>query len=825
MRSLRFFNFVLACFFSLAIICAQTSTVNRVSVKGIVLDSITDETIPYATIKVFGKLNPDKVEKAVPTDQDGKFQFYMNKSGDYEIVVEFMGKESAKKEFSIGNNKSLDLGTVYLKDNSQVLGEVTVSAQKPLVKVDLDKITYSIEDDPESTTSTALDMMKKVPMVTVDGEDNIQLKGSSEYKIYMNGKPSSMITSNPKDVLKSMPASSIKNIEIITDPGAKYDAEGLAGIINIITQRQTSMSGYTARVNTRADHRGGFGFGGHLTVKSGKFGFTGNYNYYDYKNPRGDASLYRHTKNDPVNTYLNQDGTTEFGGNGQFGSGEISYEIDTLNLINVGFDRYYGKSKQNMFTHALMENAANERTYEYNQRTNRDFVYGSTSANIDYQRTSAKVKERLFTFSYKFNTSPNDWSSDNRIENVYDYKDEFNRQYSDASMKEHTVQVDYTTPFAKIHVLEAGGKYINRNNKSESNYSLQNSSGDWESLNRPWDSFKHVQNIYAAYLGYNVRVQKWGFKTGVRYEATNLDVKYKMLPDSNFVNDYSNLVPSATISYQLSPIQNIRFGYNMRILRPGIWQLNPFPNSTDAQNEQIGNPRLDAVKSHALNMNYSYFNPKFNFNANLTYNFSDNNIERVTIIEGDVSKRIFQNVAENKKLGLFVFFNWSPTPKLRITSNLSGSYIDLRADGIERRNHGFTSNYFGNVAYTLPKNYKISGYGGGMTPNIYLENRGASYNYYGLSVSKDFMGDKLSVNLMAMNFLSKMNFKDELETPEIYMKSNTEFNQMRLGLSVSFKFGELKSQIKKTKRGISNDDVINNSGGNGGGQGGQPSGG
>lgn len=824
MRNLYLVQFILLLVLSQGISFAQQNHAERIIVKGVVLDSMTNETIPYATIKISDKLNPDKIEKAVPSGQDGKFQFTMSKKGDFVMLVEFMGKESARKEFSIKEGRTVDLGKILLKENSQILNEVTVSAQKPLVKVDLDKIIYNTEDDPEANTSTALDILKKVPMVTVDGEDNIQLRGSSEYKIYMNGKPSSMITSNPTDVLKSMPASSIKNIEVITDPGAKYDAEGLAGIINIITQRQTSMVGYTARVNSRVDHRGGFGLGGHLTVKSGKLGFTGNYNYYDYKNPKGDASVYRYSKNDDVNTYLHRDGTTKFNGHGQFGSGEISYEIDSLNLVNVGFDSYSGKSRQRSFMHTLMENRLNDKEFEYEQSTIGEYTYGSTSVNVDYQRASGKVKDRLLTVSYKFNFSPNDWNSDNDIKNIFKFEDgRSNSQYSDGDMKEHTIQIDYVTPFAKIHTLEVGGKYINRNNKSNSGYRILDNSGNWEQIARPWDRFKHVQDIFAAYLGYNVRVKKWGFKAGARYEATGLEAKYQVKPENNFDKDYSNLVPSATVSYQLKPMQTIRAGYNMRILRPGIRQLNPFPNTTDTLNVIEGNPKLDAVKSHSLNLNYSYFNPKFNFNANLTYDFSDNNIERVTRVEGEVVRRTYENVAQSKRLGLFVFFNWSPNPKFRVTSNLSGSYIDLRAeDEFMRKNHGFTSDYFANVMYTLPLQYRINLFAGGRTSGIYLENKGNAYTYHGLSLSKDFMGDKLSVSLSASNFLAKMKFKDELDTQDIYMKSTTDFNQMRLGLSVSFKFGELKSQIKKAKRSIKNDDIINSSDGQGGsaGQGG-----
>ena len=255
--------------------------------------------------------------------------------------IQYLGKDPLSRSFTIKNENLLDFGKVLLKNSKTTLSEVVVSAQRPLVKVDLDKITYSLEDDPDSKTSTLMDMLKKVPMITVDAEDKIELKGSSSYKIYMDGKPSSMLANNPKDILKSMPASSIKNIEVITDPGPKYDAEGLAGIINIITNKQSSLGGYTATVNSRVDTRGGYGLGAFLTMKKGKIGFTGNYNYYNYKSPWADgAHSSRENFQSENRRFMESSGRSKFTGDGQYGGGELSYEIDTLNLINIGFDKY-----------------------------------------------------------------------------------------------------------------------------------------------------------------------------------------------------------------------------------------------------------------------------------------------------------------------------------------------------------------------------------------------------------------------------------------------------------------------------------------------------
>jgi len=799
---------------------AQQSPVKNVQVKGVVVDSLTNETIPYATIRISDKDRPDTVIKIIPSDENGKFSFFLNKEGDYRLAIEFIGKSGTIKDFVIKDSEVvLDLGNIPMSDNAKLLGEVIVSAQKPLIKSDPDKITYHVEDDPESKTTTVLDMLRKVPMVTVDGEDNIQLKGSSDYKVYMNGKPSNMISSNPRDILRSMPANTIKNIEVITDPGAKYDAEGLAGIINIITQKQSSMQGYTATVNANADTQGGYRLGGNLIFKIGKFGFMGNYNYYRFKSPDGEYDLYRESFHDNRHKYLNNRGDTELDANGQYGSGELSYEIDTLNLINIGYSRYLGSSKNRSSFNSQLQDNNLETIQEYNIRSRSKNTWGNTGFNIDYQRTSGKVKDRLLTVSYRFALSPNDWNSDNTIENIFDYNVPTNKQFSDGDMKEHTFQLDYTTPFAKIHSLEAGAKYIIRQNESDSRREFLGDGGHWISYPGINDRFKHEQNILAVYLGYNLKYKKLALKTGLRYERTDLKAKYPLNSSHNFSNDYSNLVPSIAMTYQLRPTQNMRLAYNMRIMRPGIGQLNPFSNTTDSMNIVVGNPKLDAVKSHSVSLSYSSFGPKFVFNTNLSYNFLDNSIERVTFYDSGITRTVYENIGENKTLSLFTYMSWTPNQKFRITGNLSGSYTDIRAnDKLDQKNSGFSGQFQANVVYTVPQSnsflskLKVNTYGGYGFPSINLQGDGGSFYFYGFALSKDFMKDKLNVRLAASSpFSSSRTFSVKQNTPDFYMKTNSVLKIRQFSVTVSFKFGEMKAQIKKAIRGISNDDSVGGS--------------
>ena len=214
--------------------------------------------------------------KLAVTGADGRFDERLAVPGTYLIHFTSVGKSPVQKEFSISaNRRNVDLGKILIAEATEMLKGVEVVAQKPLVKAEIDKVTYSIEDDPDSKTNTTLEMLRKVPLVTVDGEDKIQVNGSSKFKVHVNGKPNNMMSNNPTEVLRSMPANSIKSIEVITEPGAKYDAEGVAGILNIITIG-AGMEGYTVTLNGGASNMRVYG-GGYGTVQSGKFTVTGNY--------------------------------------------------------------------------------------------------------------------------------------------------------------------------------------------------------------------------------------------------------------------------------------------------------------------------------------------------------------------------------------------------------------------------------------------------------------------------------------------------------------------------------------------------------------------
>lgn len=810
-------------------------------IKGVLLDSLTQEGEPYATIKIVKKEAPAHALKMLVTDMKGKFQEKIPGTGNFVMTISSIGRSTIVKDFTVKvGEKVVDFGTLYITDASNELGQVEVVAQKPLVKADIDKIEYNVQDDPDSKSNSVLEMLRKVPLVTVDGEDNIKVNGSSSFKVYVNGKPNNMMSNNPTEVLKSMPANSIKHIEVITNPGPKYDAEGVGGILNIVTIG-SGLEGYTATFSGNVSNMGAGGglFG---TVKSGKLTVSARYNYNYNDRPRSYSGGNRRTVGDITegSSDLDYDGSSKGHGSFQSGSMEASYEIDTLRLVSMSFGLWGGGNNSTSINNTLatVPGTSNE-LYRYVSDGRSKSSWYSIDGGVDYQRMF-HVKDRMFTLSYKINTSPqtsDSYSTYNDMHAATDWEDFLKRLYdlnNDGSQNttEHTFQADYTTPIGKIHTLEAGAKYILRDNSSEDDrYERQiGTTGDYVLDEEHSSHYKHQNDILAAYMGYGLRVKKISGRLGVRYEHTKQEVKYLLGRGDDFNKNFDDVVPSASIGYKLTDMSNLRFGYNMRIYRPGIWYLNPYLNDSNPTNISQGNSHLDSEKSHSFNLSYSNFTQKFNINLSARYSFTNNSIEQVTEqvkdteIEGlqnptgkEVLYSTYQNIGKSRNASLSGYVNWNATSNTRIYANLYGNYTYMEgANGL--KNDGWNLFAYGGAQQSLPHDWRISLNIYGQTPWIMLQGKGSSFFDYGLSVNKSFLNKRLTLSAFASNFFKKYTSPtSSIEGVGFTQDSWNRYTRQRFGVSVSYRIGELKASVKKAARTISNDDVKSGGGEGGGG--------
>ena len=808
-------------FFLFVVFAYSETTTSPIVVKGIVLDSLTNTTLPYATVSVSSAEKPTIYLKRLASGVKGDFELTLNKAGNYLLSFESVGMNKLVKNFSITSNQTkFDLGKINMVSSDQKLAGVTVVANKPLVKVDLDKISYDTKSDPESQSTNVLEMLKKVPMVTVDGEDNIQVKGSANFKVYINGKPSNMTATNPSQVLKSMPASSIKSIEVITEPGAKYEAEGVGGIINIVTEK--AMAGYTGNVQAGVDSRGGYNGGFYFSTKTGKLGLTANLNYNNRSDPGRTSTVYRESVSGIGGKYLNQGIASDNRYHFFYGNLEASYEIDSLNLISLTVGGHNGGNHSKVNGLSVSSDELRDTLNAFSQYTDSKGTWGGEELSLDYQR-SFKKPDKLLTFSYKLGNTPNNTDNYSKATGILNYPDSEQKIKSNASGNEHTFQVDYTEPFNKIHVMELGAKYILRLNNSDNLYqNYDDATNAWvDTPGRNTNDMKHTQHILGVYGSYTLKLEKFSIKGGLRYEHTNSIVDFSQNPTLDFKVPFDNVVPSVSASYKLTQTSNLRLSYNQRISRPGIWYLNPFYDDTNPLAISQGNPDLKPEVDNSFSLNYGNFSPKVNFNANLYTSFTNNSIEDVSkLLASGATYTTYENIGSVNNTGLYIYGSWQMNKIVKWNCNTSVNYSKYKTnDGSGLENHGMRYTFSGGAQFTLPSDFKLNLNGGYYSSGVSLQGTNPSFHYSSLSFGRDFFAKKLNVTMRIQDpFESTKKMKFTTQASTYYQQTDMVVKGRYFGFTASYRFGEMKAQIKKVERGISNDDVKGGGGGQGGGQ-------
>lgn len=784
---------------------------NSATITGFITDSLTNQALAYSTINVVKQSEPNVFYKTFASDENGKFKFQLPYPEQYILAFASAAKSVRKLNLNLTDQTEKDLGKIQLAEKENQLAEVEIVAAKPLIKTEIDRFSYSLDNDPDSKTSTLIEMIKKVPMLSVDNDENIKLKGNSKFKILMDGKETNMTADDLKNMMKATQANTIKEIQVITDPGAKYESEGLDGIINIVTQKNTKLGGYVVNLNMGADHFGSFNTGVSTQIKYGKLGVNASLSRNSSKRPAAESSSFREAYNDSKNKYMNSLGSSKSNGSSNYGNIRLNYEIDTLRLLSISSSWNGYEGEYNSTSKTSMANDANVSQFEY--KGNNTGTYDSKYINLDvnYQRTSSKDKDRLLTFSYQLSSQPGNNYSKSGIENILNYPGYDSESNSERNGLTHIFQTDFTTPIKKVHVIETGIKYSARINKSNSLYTIRYPLASDKADSTSRNKFRNEQDVLSAYLSYRYTLgKKWSFRGGLRLENTRQSIEYPEKKEQNFKNSYLSVVPSLSLSYKVSSMQTLRTNYRMGMYRPGIWYLNPYNSSTDTLYVQEGNPNLKAEKYHNFGLGYDGNINKVYIGLNLNYSFSNNSINDVTELRNNVTYTTYENIGKERRTGGWLSLTWSPNTKFRLSSNGGLSYVYFeRAGANAEKNSGWSSNVYGDLNYTAPLKIKLGANLNYNSPWISSQGKGSSYFEYNFNLSRDFLSkDRLSVRMYANAPFSKnKDYQNITKTTTFYSESHYQYPQRRYGISISIRIGEMKVGVKETSRGINNDDT------------------
>ena len=785
-----------------AVMTAQTT------VKGVLTDENLGEAEPFATVRVFKHGKTDKPVAMFLTKEDGSFSQQVKGKGRYDIVFSSVGKEDLKQTITLNNQGTLDLGTLLIKENATMLKGVEIVAQKPLVKMDVDKMSYNVAEDEDAKSNTVLDMLRKVPMVTVDGQDNITVNGSSSFKVYVDGMPNVMFNSNPSMVFKSMPATAVKSIEVVTNPGAKYDAEGAGGVLNIIMNKQNpqaaqSMNGYNGTVRASGGNKSISG-GAFISGQQGKLSYSANV-MTTYSKPGTTDTEVEITQNNPNGTSQLMTSSNKVTIPFTMGNLTLGYQIDSVSALNVtaSINSLNIKSDGNSTT--TMGGGSYGKGFSYGSSTDMRNSRTSFSGSIDYQRFFNKEHTQSLALTYQLNYSPSTVKSDNIFNTTSSIIDLTNR-YSENKEKttDHTFQIDYTMPIATGQTLSFGTKLQLRDATSDAKYYKKGVYDPTSSMD-----YEYKNSILAGYGEYAGNFGKIGAKAGLRYEQTWQNVEYHLGNGDDFKKNYGSLVPSASLQYTIGQGSNLGLTYNMRISRPGITYLNPYVDKTNPTTRTYGNTDLDVEKNHNLALVYNMFTPKLMLNLNLHHNFTDNAIEQYSFYDAqNLLNTTYGNIVKRHQTGLNGYVNWLAAKKTRLFLNGALNYTDLRSNTLSQSNSGWSANAMIGLQQTLPADFKLSVYAMTSTKNYTLQGWSGGFNLITANISKSLLKDKLNLSLMGMMGLNKggnINIESHSQGKDFTSHTLTKVPLYGFTFTVSYTFGNSKRQAQQHTSRIQND--------------------
>ncbi|MRS62395.1 TonB-dependent receptor domain-containing protein [Larkinella terrae] len=811
-------------------------------ISGLLMDSTSSQPVEYATIALIDT----KTNKPIDgTTADGKGKFTLSKlaPGTYKLQYSFLGySNKTSAPINIVKGSDINVGVVKLSQDVRTLGEVTVTGQAALIEEKVDRLVYNAEKDITSKGGDATDIMRKVPMLSVDLDGNVSLRGSSNVRVLINNKPSTIVATSVADALKQIPADMIKSVEVITSPSAKYDAEGSAGIINIVTKKNT-LQGATMNVDMGTGNRSS-NLNLNASYRQGKMGFNlGGFGRAMY-NIKGAFNSTQSTVGQVGTTTTIQSADTRQ--RGMFGNYQLGWDYDIDKNTSLTATVRYGLRNMTNFQDNLQTlSYLNLLASMSGRNVATKNTSGTVDANVSYTKTYKPNQELSVLGLYSRNNNTNNFVAE--LLNGTDMHTITGRQRNDnlSSNQESTLQIDYQTPIKKNQLLEFGGKGIFRNVNSDYKYFI--AVGDNEnyqnSPNQQANTLNYDQNITAGYVAYTYASKtKWTLKAGGRYEYTFINAHFNQTEqgsDLSTIPNYGVFVPSVNVSKSIKGGKIVKLGYNRRIQRPGIQFLNPNVNVSNPLNISQGNPFLKPELTDNFELGLSGQVKKFYLNATLFARVTNNSItsvrDTVTRNTGSVVNPVyqqvisssFQNIGKEQAYGVNLFTNvtlfsiWQMGGGIDLyhtylTNNNASAVYGASNSGWVIGGRLFTS-------VTLKNGWGLQGFGGGRGRQINLQGYQGSFAFYNLGVKKDFNNKRGSIGIGAENFFNHpFKVRSESKSPILTQSSVNSMYNAGVRVNFSYRLGKMSLDGSgfslRRKKSINNDDQKGGGDDNGGGQ-------
>ncbi|MES2776907.1 MAG: outer membrane beta-barrel protein [Bacteroidota bacterium] len=802
MRRFLLYSLVLASIFiSLAAYSQGTA-----KLSGTVTDS-SRKPLPFVTVRFFKANSLQTPLKTVLSAVGGTYEFNKIDSGNYIVSFTHTGFAQQQQNIKVEPGAVLQLEPVVLGAAIGTLKDVVVKATRPLVEQADDRIVFNVEDDPTSKTETAIDLLRKAPFVTVDGEDNIKVNGKANFRVLLNNRETTMFARNIKEALRGFPGALISKIEVITSPSAKYDGEGIGGLINIITKKK--IVGYNGTISSFS--RSSDKINSISVNANAKLGSLGLSVFYHLG---GSSPVPQQNVNTTIPTtpdaYSKRTlaGDRRNSGGWNFGNAELSWELDSLNTLSVytNSDSWSDKTVSDQTITTEFSGSPTMVSYYYlNNKTNAP----GNSVGTDYIRKFRNNKEREFSLKLygEFGKSESNVNSSQDNPGI----DRFLMNNSYAINNQYTIQADHSIPLKKAGKLETGVKAI-----------LRRASSDFESLVKydprasyklspaNTDRFKYAQDVISVYGMYSFKVKKSNFRLGARVEHTSVDGNF-ITSNTLVKNSYTTVLPNIQYTSKLSDVTTLVIGYNKRLSRPYIWDLNPFVFNNDSLNISFGNPNLGPQTIHSLSTQVRFGKGSTFGAVYVEGSYSDNKILQYASFDPQtgITKTTSLNIGKEFQGSLNLDLNMKLTKKWSIFVNSSLRYSTVTNNANKAQsNSGFGGNFNFNTSYKFNPKLGISTYIGLWQEPVTIQTTYPFGTWYNLALNYRIFKEQLNISVRGVNFFEKnRSFRTVVSDPNFYsVNINTPVRRGAV-LSLTWNFGKLTESVSK-KKGVTNDDLL-----------------
>ena len=813
------------------------SAQDEVSITGIVMDKDVNQPLEYATIAFFSK-KENRIVTGGVTDLQGKFDIKVPR-GTYNISVEYISYTTK----NIPNRTLLqntDLGVLGIGIDAEALGEISIIAERTTVEIKLDKKIYSVGSDLTVRGGTVSDVLDNIPSVSVDVEGNVSLRGNENVTILINGKPSGLVGLNSTDALRQLPAESIERVEVITSPSARYDAEGTAGILNIILKR-SKLQGLNGAITANAGYPATAGLSGNINYRTGDFNFF-NTTSYTYRESPGNSS----TETQYFNIRRDENGNVIEDNPDSFLFENRNSKRESNNLTtNLGVEWYINDSAS-LTTSLVYRNSDSDnnstnisKEYDINNNltslSNRFDPEVRDSKTIQYALNFNKQfnddSQHKFTFDFQYETS----DEDNRSSITQDDAD-VERVMTLQNQENILLQADYVLPIGADSQFEIG--YRGNFNEMDTDYSLEfYENGNYELDTNVSNNLIYRDYINAVYTQFGSKINtKFSYLMGLRMESSRVSIDQKTTSDLQ-KKDYLGLFPTLNLGYVIDDKQSLQLGYNRRIRRPRSYFINPFPSRSSPTSVFQGNPDINPSYSNKVDLGYLKKFNKFTLNSsiyyeratdvfnfiteatgdyyirdiNFTINENDPNFESITSQHESVNpvvRRTPINLANNDRYGFEFTLSYRASKDWNVNGNFN--LFQSKTEGVYKDiDYGAENlSWFVrlNNKYTLPGAIDWQTRIFYMGPSEDAQTKRKGMFSTDLAFSKDLFNENASIAFNVSDVFNTRKRSMESFTPTFYSNMEMQWSERSYNVSFTYRFNQQKKQQRSMDRGNGGED-------------------